>query len=66
LQFWGDVNGDGVVDCADLAIVKVSFGPKTGQPGFNTQADVNHDGVVNILDLSIVATQLPAGTVCNY
>src|ERR1700728_4401255 len=62
----GDVNGDGVVNCADLAIVKGSFGLKTGQPGFDPRADVNHDGVVNILDLSIVAKQLPAGTVCNY
>src|ERR1700728_1219152 len=62
----GDVNGDGVVNCADLAIVKGSFGLKTGQPGFDPRADVNHDGVVNILDLSIVAKQLPPGTVCNY
>jgi hypothetical protein len=61
----GDVNGDGVVDCVDLAIVKASFGKKTGQPGFDPRADVNHDGVVNILDLSFVAKQLPAGTVCQ-
>jgi hypothetical protein len=61
----GDVNGDGVVDCADMAIVKNSFGKKTGQPGFDPRADVNHDGVVNILDLSFVAKQLPAGTVCQ-
>lgn len=61
----GDVNGDGVVNCLDLDIVKASFGKKTGQAGFDPRADVNDDGVVNILDLSLVAKQLPAGTVCK-
>jgi hypothetical protein len=60
----GDVNGDGVVNCLDLALVKASFGKKTGQPGFNANADVNHDGVVNILDLAFVAKQVPPGTTC--
>jgi len=60
----GDLNGDGVVNCADMAVVKNSFGKKTGQLGFDPRADVNHDGVVNILDLSTVSRLLPAGTVC--
>jgi len=60
----GDVNGDGVVDCLDLELVKAAFGTKTGQPGFNPAADVNHDGVVNVLDLSYVARMVPAGTTC--
>jgi len=60
----GDVNGDGVVNCTDMAIVKASFGKKVGQLGFDPRADVNGDGVVNVLDLSIVARQLPAGTTC--
>jgi len=60
----GDVNGDGVVNCLDLDLVKASFGKRAGQAGFNPNADVNHDGVVNILDLSFVARQVPAGTVC--
>jgi hypothetical protein len=61
----GDVNGDGVVNCADLAVVKASFGKKSGQAGFDSRADVNHDGVVNIVDLSTVAHAMPAGTVCK-
>ena len=61
----GDVNGDGVVNCLDLAIVRASFGKRLGQAGFDPRADVNGDGVVNILDLSTVARALPAGTVCQ-
>jgi hypothetical protein len=64
LQVIGDVNGDGVVNCVDLAIVKTSFGKKAGQMGFDPRADVNMDGVINLLDLAIVAKALPAGTTC--
>jgi hypothetical protein len=59
------LNGDERVGCADLAVVKASFGKKTGQQGFNAWADINDDGVVNILDLSAVAKRLPAGMVCK-
>jgi Dockerin type I domain len=61
----GDVNGDGVVNCADVSILKSSFGTHTGQAGFNIAADLNNDGTVNILDLFIVSRQLKAGTVCQ-
>ena len=61
----GDVNGDGAVNCADLAIVKASFGKRTGQAGFDARADVNHDGMVNIVDLSTVSRAIPSGTTCN-
>jgi hypothetical protein len=59
-----DVNGDGVVTCADLAIVNASFGKRTGQAGFDPRADVNHDGIVNLIDLTTVSRGLPAGTRC--
>jgi YVTN family beta-propeller protein len=61
----GDVNGDGVVNCADISIVKASFGKSIGQVGYDPRADINHDGVVNVLDLATVARQLPTGTTCN-
>ncbi len=60
----GDLNGDQKVDCADLAIVKASFGKKKGQPGFDPRADVNKDGVVDLRDLAFVSRQLPVGTKC--
>jgi hypothetical protein len=61
----GDLNGDGLLNCADLAIIKASFGKKVGQTGFDIRADVNGDGVVNILDLSMEARSMPTGTTCN-
>ena len=52
----GDVNGDGVVNIADLVLVANSIG-ETG----NTAADVNGDGVVNIADLVLVAGKIGTG-----
>jgi hypothetical protein len=63
-QMPGDVNGDGKINCADIALVKAAFGTRTGQPGFNPRADVNHDGVVNVMDLAIVSQKLAPGTKC--
>jgi hypothetical protein len=62
---FGDLNGDGVVNCLDLDLVRTYFGKNYTQPGFDPRADVNLDGVVNVLDLSAVARQLPAGTACH-
>jgi hypothetical protein len=60
----GDVNGDGKVNCDDVAIVKASFGKRKRQTGFDPRADVNNDGVVDVRDLAFVSRQLPAGTRC--
>ncbi|MXZ00319.1 hypothetical protein F4Y93_06590, partial [Candidatus Poribacteria bacterium] len=49
----GDVNGDGVVDAADLAFVASRFGQTDGGA-----ADVNADGIVNVADLALVADDL--------
>lgn len=47
---YGDVNGDGVVNFADLNIVLSQF----GQSGAGLQGDVNGDGTVNFADLNII------------
>lgn len=59
-----DLDNNGRVDCADVAIVRASYGRRTGQPGFDPRADVNRDGVVNLIDLTTVTRALPIGLVC--
>jgi hypothetical protein len=60
----GDVDGDGVVNCVDVAIVRASYGKRTGQSGFDPRADLNRDGLVSLADLTAVTRALPAGTKC--
>jgi hypothetical protein len=59
-----DVNGDGQINCADLAIVKAHMGAKTGQPNYLPAADVNHDGVIDVRDLANVSQKMIPGTKC--
>ncbi len=61
----GDADGDGVVGCSDLAIVKASIGKKPGQAGYDARADVNKDGLVDARDLAYVNARLPAGSTCK-
>ena len=61
----GDVDGDGVVNCTDVNIVKASLNKRLGQAGFDARADVNKDNVVNTIDLKYVSARLPQGTSCN-
>jgi hypothetical protein len=58
-------NGDGIVNCADLALIQAALNTGFGQLGFDSRADLNHDGFVNSLDLNLFNQLLPAGTVCN-
>ena len=44
----GDINGDGIVNAADLGIVIGTWGTPDGQ------GDVNGDGIVNAADLGLV------------
>lgn len=60
----GDLNGDGKVDCSDLAIIKASFGKRRAQSGYNAKADTNNDGIVDVRDLAFVSQKLPAGIRC--
>jgi len=60
----GDLNGDGRVDCTDIAIVKAAFGTSAGDPKYDVRADVNGDGVVDIRDLAYVSQHLSPVRAC--
>lgn len=65
IKIAGDLNNDGVVNCADVSIVKASMGKRTGQAGYDARADVDGNGMVDARDLAFVTQRLPAGTSCN-
>ncbi len=60
----GDLNGDGKIDCLDVALVNAALGKRSGQTGFDARADVNQDHLVDVRDLAFVTQKLPAGTKC--
>jgi hypothetical protein len=60
----GDVNGDGVVTCADFLLVRAAIPSRRGQPKYTTAIDVNNDGIISVIDLAMVSQRLPAGTRC--
>jgi len=56
MRLKGDVNLDCKIDIIDLAFVAISFGARTGSPGYNSEADLNSDGVIDIIDIVSVAS----------
>lgn len=52
----GDLNGDGVVNMADVQVVVACFGQTVTSNPDCAIADVNNDGLVNILDVSFVVS----------
>jgi hypothetical protein len=57
-QLEGDVNGDCIVNMADMSVVSINW----GQVGENI-ADVNGDQIVNMADLSIISSNW--GSTCQ-
>ncbi len=64
IRLVGDLDGDGAVGCADLAIVRAAFGTVVGQPGFDPRADVTGDGIVDIRDLAFISQRVTIGVRC--
>ena len=52
---YGDVDNNHVVDDADVAALKTSFGRRSGESRFNSQADFNSDQIVDGQDFSLMA-----------
>ena len=50
----GDLNGDGIVDKSDVAIITDVLNTPANGP--NDARDLNHDGVINALDARILVT----------
>ena len=48
----GDVNGDGIVNSQDLALVSSNW----LHTGADVVGDINHDGIVNSQDLALVSS----------
>jgi hypothetical protein len=61
----GDINGNGIVDCPDLVIVRATLGTNSSQPAWDARADVVVDNQIDVRDLAFVAQRLPAGTRCQ-
>jgi len=52
-----DLNGDGIVDIIDVAIVAKAFGSKPGDKNWNAIADLDKNGIINIIDIAKVAKE---------
>ena len=59
------MNGDGIVNCADMAVIRAAFGIRAGQPGWDARADVITDGIIDVRDLAFVSQKLPVGAQCQ-
>lgn len=61
----GDVNADGLINCADLTAAKSSVGRTSAMPGFVPTADLDENGIVDVRDIAMISRMIPAGTVCR-
>jgi len=54
-----DLNGDGVVDAADVAAFNRALGSSLGQPAYNRFADYDRDGRITLNDLRFFRSHYP-------
>ena len=55
-RLMGDINGDGVIDDADVALLQAAWGSTPSDPNWNADCDLNGDGTVGTMDLHIFNT----------
>jgi parallel beta-helix repeat protein len=51
IKMMGDVNGEGVVNMADIMTLLNAFGSYPGHPRWNPDCDLNHDGRIDLADI---------------
>jgi len=52
-----DVNGDGIVNIADLAIIAFAYGTVKGDVKYNAGADLDQNDKVNIVDITLATSK---------
>jgi len=57
-RLYGDANGDGAVDAADVALFRQTYGKGASDPGFLWFFDFNGDGRVDVADLRALRARL--------
>jgi hypothetical protein len=56
-RYYGDVNGDGVVNGLDFGFFRSAFGLAAGDPGYLAYLDFDGDGAINGLDFAQFRTR---------
>jgi hypothetical protein len=59
-RLFGDADGNGVVDLADLSQLRGSFNAGTGNPSYLAYLDVDGNGVVDLADLQAFRSRFNA------
>jgi hypothetical protein len=54
----GDVNGDGIINAADSALLQLLYDREYGDEGYNIAADLNGDQIINSSDLALLTPNL--------
>jgi len=52
-----DINGDGVVNIIDIALVAKAWGSYPGHPRWDSRCDLDGNQIVNIIDIALVARE---------
>ncbi|GEM_PF-1375038 len=58
-----DIDGNGIVNDADLAIVSAKYNLTNKQSGYDAKCDLNGDGIIDVYDLTRVSSKIGASKI---